>query len=83
MTNEPQSKKNLSQGFLTRSYSNPPAQLQRLAGILQFWLLHDMMLPNERMIKVLIRRFASFVVRQPEDKFSHVEAQIHVIVILL
>ena len=73
--------------FLARSYPNQPAQLKRLARKLEISLETslDMIISNKQITKVLVRlhrcagRSRPFLFSNPEDRFSHVEAQIKLI----
>ena len=70
----------MSSGFATRSCSNKPAQLQRLARKLKFDLKQGlgMILSNKRITKVLTRLCgcagwsAPLLFADSEDRFSHV-----------
>ena len=52
---EPRHEKTCLREFSTRSDSNWPAQLQKLARILKFWLYRDIILSKQRTTKALIR----------------------------
>ena len=56
LTNEPRHEKTCLREFPTGSDSNWPAQLQKLAGGLKFWLQKlDITLSRQRTIKALIK----------------------------